>query len=398
MFWSENNEDDDEPAMIVEMDEKDGDDDEHDDYANEKNGGCGGMIMGITDDDDGDVKYVASCFGTMNVNDDQRRGVVADRSISPNTQRRLRMEEQRRRRREERERSSVVAVVKLNGEEEDEKEIGEASTVAADAYVDTTARRRRRRLQRAGREFRGYGIRRIRSAPAKGGGIGSPSCNDDGTSTRAEDGGRPTWTTPFREHQEKDDRIISNMEQSLSMEERSNIGGDRSMTWMRRSSSGRDATTMPTRVVHVASGNAKLSPPSSDPTPPPPPLTNGPLAFEATNTTMIERDDWKKTVIDRHFPPLEICVVRSVELVGLNSAARFFDVFFADDAPYSMRDFQRKRGDVDVVYGPWEDCPVHERGTCMPVERDNADVGECETALYSVKEGGVGKRVVLQLF
>jgi hypothetical protein len=44
--------------------------------------------------------------------------------------------------------------------------------------------------------------------------------------------------------------------------------------------------------------------------------------------------------------------------VGLNSATQFFDVFFADDAPYSMRDFQKKRGDVDFVYGKWEECVV----------------------------------------
>jgi hypothetical protein len=159
------------------------------------------------------------------------------------------------------------------------------------------------------------------------------------------------------------------------------------MMWMRRSSRGRDTKMMPNGVVRVAGGNAKSFPPSSDPIPPPPPpLTGGPIAFAATDSTTIERDDWKKTVIDRHFPPLEICVVRSVELVGLNSAARFFDVFFADDAPYSMRDFQRKRGDVDVVYGPWEDCPV-----------DDEDDAKCESALYSVKEGGFGERAVLLL-
>jgi len=61
-------------------------------------------------------------------------------------------------------------------------------------------------------------------------------------------------------------------------------------------------------------------------------------------------------LIDEHFPPLEICVIQSVELPYLNTTQQFFDVFFADDAPYSFRDFQKKRGDVDIIYGKWEEC------------------------------------------
>lgn len=61
-------------------------------------------------------------------------------------------------------------------------------------------------------------------------------------------------------------------------------------------------------------------------------------------------------IIDRHFPPLEICVIDKAELSGLNTTSQFFDVFYADDAPYSFRDFQKKRGDVDIVYGRWEEC------------------------------------------
>ena len=61
-------------------------------------------------------------------------------------------------------------------------------------------------------------------------------------------------------------------------------------------------------------------------------------------------------LIDEHFLPLDICVIQSVELPYLNTTQQFFDVFFADDAPYSFRDFQKKRGDVDIVYGKWEEC------------------------------------------
>ena len=66
-------------------------------------------------------------------------------------------------------------------------------------------------------------------------------------------------------------------------------------------------------------------------------------------------------LIDEHFPPLEICVIQSVELPYLNTTQQFFDVFFADDAPYSFRDFQKKRGDVDIVYGKWEECSNEDR-------------------------------------
>ena len=58
--------------------------------------------------------------------------------------------------------------------------------------------------------------------------------------------------------------------------------------------------------------------------------------------------------LDRHYPPLEIRVVNQVEFHGLNTC-EFFQVFFSDDAPYSMKDFQQKRGDVDIVYGSWND-------------------------------------------
>ncbi len=58
--------------------------------------------------------------------------------------------------------------------------------------------------------------------------------------------------------------------------------------------------------------------------------------------------------LDRHYPPLEIRVVSEVEFMDLNTI-EFFQVFFSDDAPYSMKDFQQKRGDVDIVYGTWKD-------------------------------------------
>lgn len=57
--------------------------------------------------------------------------------------------------------------------------------------------------------------------------------------------------------------------------------------------------------------------------------------------------------IQSHFPSLEHTVVSDVEFPGLN-ALEFFSVFLADDAPYSFKEFQQTRGDVDVVYGNWD--------------------------------------------
>lgn len=57
--------------------------------------------------------------------------------------------------------------------------------------------------------------------------------------------------------------------------------------------------------------------------------------------------------IQSHFPSLEHTVVSDIEFPGLN-ALEFFSVFLADDAPYSFKEFQQTRGDVDVVYGNWD--------------------------------------------
>lgn len=63
-----------------------------------------------------------------------------------------------------------------------------------------------------------------------------------------------------------------------------------------------------------------------------------------------------KQLLSQHFPPLSKCIVRNISFPNLHTD-EFFRVFFGDDAPYSMRDFQCKRGDVDVVYGAWAAVP-----------------------------------------
>ncbi|KAL3804259.1 hypothetical protein ACHAW5_010582 [Stephanodiscus triporus] len=189
------------------------------------------------------------------------------------------------------------------------------------------------------------------------------------------------------------------------------VGGPM-MTWRRnRSSRGRVATTTTTTrtvndsgtvVVKRGGGGggdcAKSTHPSS--APPPDGPSSAPASSRTTTTTSkaLPRDRQRMDVVDSHFPPPEICVVHSVELAGLNSASQFFDVFFADDAPYSMRDFQRKLGDVDVVHGRWEDCGGTDLrgggGSTLPPggesnTNDNDDKGGRRAALYSANEGDV---------
>jgi hypothetical protein len=55
-----------------------------------------------------------------------------------------------------------------------------------------------------------------------------------------------------------------------------------------------------------------------------------------------------------HYPPLKNQVVKDEKMMGL-SAVQFFKVFFNDDAPYNFLEFQKKRGDIDIKYGPWQD-------------------------------------------
>lgn len=57
--------------------------------------------------------------------------------------------------------------------------------------------------------------------------------------------------------------------------------------------------------------------------------------------------------VDRHYPPLAQCAKENIALAGLN-ALDFFNVFFANDAPFTFEELQRKREDKDIRYGQWE--------------------------------------------
>ena len=53
------------------------------------------------------------------------------------------------------------------------------------------------------------------------------------------------------------------------------------------------------------------------------------------------------------YPSLQIIALEKKEFFGLN-ALEFFEVFFANDAPYTFEEFQKKREDKDICYGRWE--------------------------------------------
>lgn len=78
----------------------------------------------------------------------------------------------------------------------------------------------------------------------------------------------------------------------------------------------------------------------------------------APNTTFetIKSSDDEETsysnVLSQRFPPLEDEILCNQTFEGLN-ALEFFNVFLSDDAPFSFREFQLKRGDFDITYGPW---------------------------------------------
>jgi hypothetical protein len=74
-----------------------------------------------------------------------------------------------------------------------------------------------------------------------------------------------------------------------------------------------------------------------------------------SEATIITLDDaLPDDCVDEYYPPLKNQVVQDVEMLGLNTV-QFFRVFFANAAPYNFLEYQKKRGDIDITYGLWED-------------------------------------------
>lgn len=67
----------------------------------------------------------------------------------------------------------------------------------------------------------------------------------------------------------------------------------------------------------------------------------------------LETTDEALNWVNRHYPPLAESAKENVILTGLN-ALEFFNVFFANEAPFTFEELQRKRQDKDIQYGKWE--------------------------------------------
>jgi hypothetical protein len=60
--------------------------------------------------------------------------------------------------------------------------------------------------------------------------------------------------------------------------------------------------------------------------------------------------------VNLYYPPLENRALQGADFFGLN-ALEFFNVFFANEAPFTFQEIHRQRGDKDIQYGLWEDLP-----------------------------------------
>ena len=76
------------------------------------------------------------------------------------------------------------------------------------------------------------------------------------------------------------------------------------------------------------------------------PLPQDPSLLESTEQAL----EW----VNHYYPTLSFQNIENVEFKGLNSL-EFFDVFLADDAPFTFCEFQKKRQDKNIRYGKWED-------------------------------------------
>ena len=69
--------------------------------------------------------------------------------------------------------------------------------------------------------------------------------------------------------------------------------------------------------------------------------------------SMLETCEQALEWVNHYYPPLAFKNVDNLEFKGLN-ALEYFDVFLADDAPYTFEEIQKKRQDKNIRYGKWE--------------------------------------------
>jgi VAD1 Analog of StAR-related lipid transfer domain len=85
----------------------------------------------------------------------------------------------------------------------------------------------------------------------------------------------------------------------------------------------------------------------------------------------------QRAFVEATYPHLDHPILNDQVFYGL-SALETFKIFFDDRAPYNFIEFQKKRGDVDITYRPWE--PI------VPDSEDNdtnAHRVPCPTPLFS---------------
>jgi hypothetical protein len=91
-------------------------------------------------------------------------------------------------------------------------------------------------------------------------------------------------------------------------------------------------------------------------------VLNAPQLMEITSSrswipkdpSMLETCEQALEWVNHYYPPLAFKNVNNLEFKGLN-ALEYFDVFLADDAPYTFEELQKKRQDKNIRYGKWED-------------------------------------------
>lgn len=83
------------------------------------------------------------------------------------------------------------------------------------------------------------------------------------------------------------------------------------------------------------------------------PLHSIPTIIESPRRTLSPKETFDSSGwVRENFPTLPIVALQDVEFRGLN-ALEFFDVFFADDAPFGFPAFHILRRDKEVQYSPW---------------------------------------------
>jgi hypothetical protein len=88
----------------------------------------------------------------------------------------------------------------------------------------------------------------------------------------------------------------------------------------------------------------------------------------------LEKGGSSKSLLDP--PPeqaLDETILKNVTLGGL-TALEFFQVYFANDAPFGFSEFQAQRGDVNIQYGSWQESeePLFSK-SCQPPQQSSSN-------------------------